>query len=95
MAISTEDVRHVARLARISMSDEHVERLAGELADILGHFEKLTELELEDVPPTSHALDVTNVWGADEPDASLPRDEALRNAPDHTDEGFRVPRMRS
>ena len=91
MTITREDVLHVARLARLALSDEEIERLGGQLNAILEAVGKVSELDLADVPPTSHPLDLVNVWGADEPRPSLPRDEALQNAPRQEDHHFRVP----
>jgi aspartyl-tRNA(Asn)/glutamyl-tRNA(Gln) amidotransferase subunit C len=81
----------VARLARLKLTDEEVERMSGELSSILDHIEKINELDLDDVAPTSHVIDVENVPRADEPRPSIPRERALDQAPDATDEGFRVP----
>ena len=93
--ITNEDVRHVARLARIRMSDEQISTMAGELDTILGHIGKISELDLADVPPTTHALEVVNVTAEDVPHESLSTEQALRNAPDAVDGVFRVPQMRS
>ena len=82
---------HVARLARLELHDEELERLGAQLNDILGAVSKVSELDLSDVPPTSHPLDVVNVWGADEPRESLPLDEALANAPEREGAYFKVP----
>ncbi|MEA2450769.1 MAG: aspartyl-tRNA(Asn)/glutamyl-tRNA(Gln) amidotransferase subunit [Thermoleophilaceae bacterium] len=89
--IDREQVLHVARLARLRLNDEEVERMADELSSILEHVERIDELDLEGVEPTSHVIDVENVLRPDEPRPSLPRERALANAPDATDEGFRVP----
>jgi aspartyl-tRNA(Asn)/glutamyl-tRNA(Gln) amidotransferase subunit C len=89
--IDREQVLHVARLARLELTDEEVERMAGELAKILDHIDKISELDLEGVAPTSHVVDVGSALRADEPRPSLPRDVALAAAPDVADGGFRVP----
>jgi aspartyl-tRNA(Asn)/glutamyl-tRNA(Gln) amidotransferase subunit C len=89
--IEREQVLHVAKLARLRLSDEEVERMSEELSSILEHVERINELDLEGVEPTSHVIDVENVLRPDEPRACLPRERALENAPDATDEGFRVP----
>ena len=89
--IDREQVLHVARLARLRLSDEEVERMAGELSSILDHVEKIEELDLEDVEPTSHVVDVENVLRADEPRPSWPRERVLEEAPDASEDGFRVP----
>jgi aspartyl-tRNA(Asn)/glutamyl-tRNA(Gln) amidotransferase subunit C len=91
VAISREDVLHVARLARLAIPEEEVERVQRELGAILEAVGKVSELDLAGVEPTSHPLDVVNVWGEDEARPSLPRAEALRNAPDAADGSFRVP----
>lgn len=89
--IDREHVLHVARLARLRLSEEEVERMIGELSDVLGHIEKISELELDDVAPTSHVVELENVLRPDEPHESLPRDVALAEAPDANETGFRVP----
>ena len=89
--IDREQVLHVARLARLRLTDEEVERMSGELSVILESIEKIGELDLGDVEPTSHVVDLENVLRPDEPRPSLPRERALENAPDATDAGFRVP----
>jgi aspartyl-tRNA(Asn)/glutamyl-tRNA(Gln) amidotransferase subunit C len=91
MAISSDDVLHVARLANLSLSDEEVARISEQLSGILGHVEALSSLDLSDVPPTAHALDVENVTREDRPRPSWPRDEVLSNAPAPQDGAFRVP----
>jgi aspartyl-tRNA(Asn)/glutamyl-tRNA(Gln) amidotransferase subunit C len=91
MAISREDVLHVAALARLDLTDEEVARLEVQLNAILEAVSKVSELDLSDVPPTSHPLDVVNVFGADEPRPSLPLDDVFANAPEHEDNFFRVP----
>jgi aspartyl-tRNA(Asn)/glutamyl-tRNA(Gln) amidotransferase subunit C len=89
--IDREQVLHVARLARLRLSDEEVERMAGELSAILEHVERINELDLDGVEPTSHVVDVENVLRPDEPRPSWPRERMLENAPDATEDGFRVP----
>ena len=89
--IDREQVLHVARLARLDLSDDEVERMSGELTGILGHIEKIGELDLENVPPTSHVVEVTNAVRADEPRPSWPREEILAAAPAVRDDGFEVP----
>ena len=91
MAISEEQVRHVARLARLGLSDDEVERFREQLSAILDAVGKVGELDLEDVEPTSHPLDVVNVFGEDEERPSLSLEEALANAPDADDGFFGVP----
>ena len=89
--IDREQVLHVARLARLSLSDDEVERMSGELTGILGHIEKIGELDLEGVPPTSHVVEVTNALREDEPRASWPREQIFEQAPAVRDDGFEVP----
>jgi aspartyl-tRNA(Asn)/glutamyl-tRNA(Gln) amidotransferase subunit C len=89
--IDRAQVLHVARLARLELTEDEVERMAGELAKILDHIDKISELDLEGVPPTSHVVDVGSALRPDEPRPSLPRDAALGAAPDSADDGFRVP----
>ena len=91
MAITRREVLHVAKLARLELTDEEVERLTGELGAILEAVGKVAELDLADVPPTSHALALVNVWDADEPRESLGLDEVFANAPQREDDLFRVP----
>jgi aspartyl-tRNA(Asn)/glutamyl-tRNA(Gln) amidotransferase subunit C len=89
--IDRAQVLHVAKLARLRLTDEEVERMSGELSTILEAIEQIAELDLEGVEPTSHVIDLENVLRADVPRPSLPRGRALENAPDATEEGFRVP----
>jgi len=91
VAITREQVLHVAKLARLDLRDDEIERLTGELDAILEAVSKVAELDLSDVPPTSHPLDVVNAWAEDEPHTSLTVDEALRNAPAREGDLFRVP----
>jgi aspartyl-tRNA(Asn)/glutamyl-tRNA(Gln) amidotransferase subunit C len=89
--IDREQVLHVARLARLRLSDEEVETMAAELSNILGHIERISELDLEGVPATTHVVEVENALRADEPRPSLPRDVILEQAPATQDGGFLVP----
>jgi aspartyl-tRNA(Asn)/glutamyl-tRNA(Gln) amidotransferase subunit C len=91
VSISREDVLHVARLARLQIPDDEVERVREQLGAILEAVGKVAELDLSGVEPTSHPLDLVNVWDEDEPRPSLSREEALANAPDPADGMFRVP----
>jgi aspartyl-tRNA(Asn)/glutamyl-tRNA(Gln) amidotransferase subunit C len=91
MAITRDDVLHVARLARLDLGEDEVERLTRELGAILDAVGKVAELDLADVPPTSHPLAVVNVWAADEPHVSLALDEVFANAPRREGDLFRVP----
>jgi aspartyl-tRNA(Asn)/glutamyl-tRNA(Gln) amidotransferase subunit C len=91
MAITRDDVLHVARLARLALTEEEIERLGGQLNAILEAVGKVAELDLGDVEPTSHPLALANVLADDEPRPCLPVDEALRNAPEREGDFFRVP----
>lgn len=91
MAIDRETVLHVARLARLDLCDDEADRLTTELGAILEAVSKVAELDLADVPPTSHPLDLVNVWADDDPRPSLALDEALANAPAREGDLFRVP----
>ena len=91
MSLSADDVRHVARLARLALSDEQVETMRAELSAILAYAEQVGEVVAADVPPTSHAYPVENVLRPDEPTGVLSRDQVLANAPASEDGRFRVP----
>jgi aspartyl-tRNA(Asn)/glutamyl-tRNA(Gln) amidotransferase subunit C len=91
MSITREQVQHVARLARLALDDEEIARLREELSAILDAVSKVSELELDDVPPTSHPLDLVNVTRADEPRPSLPLDDVFANVPEREGDGFRTP----
>ena len=91
MSISHEQVLHVARLARLEIPEDEIESVREQLGAILEAVSKVAELDLAGVPPTSHPLDIVNIWGEDEPRASLSPVEALENAPDPVDGAFRVP----
>ena len=89
--IDRDQVLHVAKLARLKLTDDEVDRMAEELSKILEHVETMNELDLEGVEPTSHVVDLTNVLREDVPRPGLPREKALEQAPDAADGGFRVP----
>jgi aspartyl-tRNA(Asn)/glutamyl-tRNA(Gln) amidotransferase subunit C len=89
--IDRDQVLHVARLARLRLTDEEVERMASELSGILEHVEHINELDLEGVEPTSHVIELENVLRPDEPRPSWERDEVLERAPDPAGGAFRVP----
>jgi len=89
--IDRDQVLHVARLARLRLTDGEVTQMTSELSTILDHIEKINELDLDDVEPTSHVVEVENVLRADEPRESWPRERILDPAPDPDDGGFRVP----
>jgi aspartyl-tRNA(Asn)/glutamyl-tRNA(Gln) amidotransferase subunit C len=90
MALSTEDVRHIARLARIAVTDSEVARYTAQLSGILEHFEALAQAPVDGLEPTAHPLPLSNVMRADEVAPSLPQDVALANAPAEEDGCFRV-----
>ena len=89
--ITRDEVLHVAALARLELSEDELTRLEAQLGAILEAVGKVSELDLSGVEPTSHPLDVVNVWADDEPRPSLPAEEALANAPDRDRDFFRVP----
>ena len=89
--IDREQVLHVARLARLELTEDEVERMSGELTGILGHIEKIGELDLEGVPPTSHVVEVVDALRDDEPRPSWPREQILAQAPAVREDGFEVP----
>jgi aspartyl-tRNA(Asn)/glutamyl-tRNA(Gln) amidotransferase subunit C len=91
MAITKDEVLHVGKLARLELADDEVERFTEQLSAILEAVDKVSELDLADVEPTAHPLEVVNVWAADEPAPSLPVEEALGNAPDREGDFFKVP----
>ncbi|HWX95882.1 MAG TPA: Asp-tRNA(Asn)/Glu-tRNA(Gln) amidotransferase subunit GatC [Solirubrobacteraceae bacterium] len=89
--IARDEVLHVALLARLAVSDDELEPMARELSAVLDHIAKMDELDLSDVPPTSHVVEVTGALRPDEPRPSLPREVALAQAPAVSDGGFLVP----
>jgi aspartyl-tRNA(Asn)/glutamyl-tRNA(Gln) amidotransferase subunit C len=89
--LSRDQVLHVARLARLELTDEEVERFGGELSKITDWIDKIGELQLDDVRPTSHVVEVENALRADVPRESLDPEVALASAPDAAEGGFRVP----
>lgn len=91
--IDADVVRHVARLARLALSEEERETMRRELSVILEHVDQVQDLDLAAVPPTTHAIPLQNVLRADEPRPSLPAELALREAPEVADGGFSVGRM--
>jgi aspartyl-tRNA(Asn)/glutamyl-tRNA(Gln) amidotransferase subunit C len=91
LVIDREQVLHVARLARLRLTDEEVERMSRELSGVLEHVERMNRLDIEGVDPTSHVVDLENVLRADEPRPSWPKEEILEPAPDPAEGAFRVP----
>ena len=91
--ISEEEVRHVANLARLGLTDGEVKQMSGQLGAIIDSIDQIGELDLSDVTPTSNALNLTNVFRPDEPRLCLPPEVALSTAPDAVDDLFAVPRI--
>ena len=89
--IDRDQVLHVARLARLRLSEDEVERMAAELSGILDHVDRISQLDLEGIEPTTHVLPLENVLRPDEPRPSWPRERALEQAPDPSGGAFRVP----
>jgi aspartyl-tRNA(Asn)/glutamyl-tRNA(Gln) amidotransferase subunit C len=93
MAVTLEDVEHVAALARLSFTEEEKARLTGELNEILRYMEQLNNLDTSTVEPLSHVIELQNVFRADLQRPSTPREEILKNAPAHTEKFFKVPKV--
>lgn len=93
MKITREEVEHVARLARLNLSEEELARMTGQLDNILAYVAKLDELDTKDVVPTTHAFSIQNAFREDVVVESLPRKEALANGPNENGEAFIVPRI--
>ena len=93
MPVSRDDVEYVARLARIELTEEEKNTLTSQLNSILGHIEKLSELDTEGVEPTFHVFDVRNVFREDQVRPSLPTEEILKNAPVRDGNFFKVPKI--
>jgi aspartyl-tRNA(Asn)/glutamyl-tRNA(Gln) amidotransferase subunit C len=94
MEFSREEVLHVAKLARLAIPEDQVDVVRRQLSAIVEAVSKVSELDLAGVEPTSHPLDLVNVWREDVPRPSLSREDALANAPDPSDGAFRVPAVR-
>jgi len=92
-AISREEVAHLARLSRLAVTDDELDRFAGQLDVILQSVARVGEVAADDIPPTSHSVPLTNVYRDDVPTPSLNQDEALSGAPDAFEGRFRVPRI--
>jgi aspartyl-tRNA(Asn)/glutamyl-tRNA(Gln) amidotransferase subunit C len=93
MKITKEEVLHVAHLARLDLDDASIERFAGQIDEILGYIDKLNQIDTQGIPPTSHAIFLTNAFRDDEPGEHLERERALANAPDQEDGSFVVPKV--
>jgi aspartyl-tRNA(Asn)/glutamyl-tRNA(Gln) amidotransferase subunit C len=91
--LSEEEVRHVANLARLGLTEAEVEKMSGQLGTIIDSIDQIGELDLSDVPPTANALNLTNVFRPDEPYEELSPETALSTAPDAVDDLFAVPRI--
>jgi aspartyl-tRNA(Asn)/glutamyl-tRNA(Gln) amidotransferase subunit C len=89
--ITRDEVLHVARLARLDLTEDEVAKFQEQLSDILEAVSKVSELDLSDVPPTAHPLEIQNAWDEDVPHECLPLDDVFANAPDRDDDYFRVP----
>ena len=89
--ITKDEVLHVAALARLDLTDDEVAKFQEQLSAILEAVSKVSELDLADVPPTSHPLEIANAWAEDEPRPCLTLDEVFANAPDRDDDHFRTP----
>lgn len=93
MKISKEEIEHIAMLARLSLTEEEKELFGVQLSSILDYMETLNELDTEHIEPTSHVLSLINVMREDKPRDSIPREDALSNAPDRTEKFYRVPKI--
>ena len=91
MSITRRDVEKVSLLARLQLTDEQLEVLTRQLSDIVDYVDQLSEVNTDDVPPMAHAVEVSNVFAADEVLPSLQREQALANAPQHNEEAYLVP----
>lgn len=93
MKISVEMVNHIALLSRLEFKEEEIVKFQEQLSRIIEYVEKLNEIDTKDIEPTSHVISINNVFREDKVGKSLPREEALRNAPDSTEKFFRVPKI--
>lgn len=90
MALSREEVEHIARLARVGMTEEDLEIFGGQLSHILEQFNVLSEVDTDGIPPTSHTVDLSSVFREDAKRASLAQEDVLANAPRRDEDYFRV-----
>jgi aspartyl-tRNA(Asn)/glutamyl-tRNA(Gln) amidotransferase subunit C len=93
LKISREEIEHIASLARLYLTEEEKELFGSQLGSILDYMEKLNELDTRDTEPTSHVLPISNVMRGDIPGHSISREDALRNAPGHTEKFYKVPKI--
>lgn len=93
MKVSRHDIEHIAKLARIDLNEDEKELFGSQLSSILDYMEKLNELDTSDIEPTSHVLSLQNVMRDDTVRESIPREDALMNAPSHTEKFYRVPKI--
>ncbi|HMK55353.1 MAG TPA: Asp-tRNA(Asn)/Glu-tRNA(Gln) amidotransferase subunit GatC [Dissulfurispiraceae bacterium] len=93
MRLSLEEVRHIAQLSRLALSEGEAELYAPQLSKIIDYVEQLNNLDTSDIEPTSHIISLNNVMADDVPGTSLPRAEALRNAPDSTEKFYRIQKI--
>ena len=91
--ITKEQVKHVANLSRLELSDDEVVKFAKQLDEIIDYAEQLNELDTDNIVPTAHVLEVKNVMRKDEVRPSIDRDDTFKNAPDHVDGQYKVPRI--
>jgi aspartyl-tRNA(Asn)/glutamyl-tRNA(Gln) amidotransferase subunit C len=90
LSITPEEVKHIATLARVGLTDDEISRLQSQLSDILDYFQRLQEVDTEGLPPTAHTLSLHNVLRDDEPQPSFDKEDILANAPQRQDDLFRV-----
>ncbi len=93
MRITSEDVKHIASLSRLSLSDKEIDIFSGQLNSIIEYVEQLNSLDTGNIEPTSHVIPLNNIMRDDIPAASLPVEDALKNAPDSTEKFYRVPKI--
>jgi aspartyl-tRNA(Asn)/glutamyl-tRNA(Gln) amidotransferase subunit C len=90
MSLTPDEVRHIARLARLGVTDEDIDKFSHQLSDILDYFEELNRVDVSDVPPSAYALDLHNIMRSDDPDPSSAAEDVLANAPMRENGFFRV-----
>ena len=92
-SITKEDIKHIAKLAELAFDEDEADRITSQLDRILGHVAKISEANTENVTPTSHVLKIKNVFRDDVVRKSIPKEDAMKNAPDIMDDGFKVPKI--